>query len=90
MYLKLQEIIINTIFNVPDDVSESIKTEDSLVDVPSSTSAIIAQLKVMNEVCVVLEDEIQQLKREVQELSEVIVSYCGYFNSLYMIILLLQ
>jgi hypothetical protein len=43
---------------------------DMLVDLPPA-SAIIAQLRVMNETCVILASEIQQLKCEVQEISEV-------------------
>lgn len=38
---------------------------------PLLTDDIIIEIKVMNERCILLTDEIQQLKREVSELSEV-------------------
>lgn len=38
---------------------------------PVSTEDIITELKEMNEKCIILAEEIQNLKREVQELSDV-------------------
>lgn len=53
---------------------EVIKSEEFIKPITSSpllTDDIIIEIKVMNERCILLTDEIQQLKREVSELSQV-------------------
>jgi len=45
------------------------------ISAPLLTDDIFIELKIMNERCILLTDEIQQLKHEVSELSEVMF-YC--------------
>ncbi|RLU15315.1 hypothetical protein DMN91_012309, partial [Ooceraea biroi] len=53
-----------------DSIDYSVRHPDSLISeisVPSLPAAIIEQLRIMNETCVVLANEIQQLKRETRK-----------------------
>ncbi|XP_011873265.1 PREDICTED: early endosome antigen 1-like isoform X2 [Vollenhovia emeryi] len=53
-----------------DQVTKSKQLVKPIVSSPLLTDDIIIELKVMNERCILLTDEIQQLKREVSELLE--------------------
>lgn len=58
-------------FTIADEVTKSEEFVKSTISASLPTDDIIIELKVMNERCILLTDEIQQLKREVFELSEV-------------------
>jgi len=49
--------------------------EKSIISAPVKTDDIITEVKVMNERFILLTDEVEQLKREIFELSEVIRSF---------------
>lgn len=59
--LSLTHSFYYTYFKIADKVTKS----------KEGTDDIFIELKVMNERCILLTDEIQQLKREVSELSKV-------------------
>ncbi|XP_077258497.1 uncharacterized protein LOC143895322, partial [Temnothorax americanus] len=56
--------------DVEDKVIKSKEFVQPIISSPLLTDDLIIELKVMNERCILLTDEIQQLKREVSELSE--------------------
>lgn len=58
-------------FTIADEVTKSEESIKSTISASLPTDDIIIELKVMNERCILLTDKIQQLKREVFELSEV-------------------
>ncbi|XP_039309290.1 uncharacterized protein LOC105201905 isoform X2 [Solenopsis invicta] len=61
-------------YSIPSDVKDEVPKSEEFVkptiSSPLLTNDIIIELKIMNERCILLTDEIQQLKREVSELSE--------------------
>lgn len=57
---------------ITDEPLNFAELAESIISSPFLTDDIITKLKAMDERCIVLVDEIQQLKREVQELSEVL------------------
>lgn len=58
-------------FKIADEVTKYEELIKPIISSPLLTDDIIIELKVINEKCILLTDEIQQLKHEVSELSEV-------------------